>query len=310
IERLKKQKRVIKTQTSKLYTKLLRLMSNEKCEMAMITKPMKRSPDLFQQLWTRQIQAQLEDLRNTTPFQDDDVQEIEKFCGQFETREATTCQANGQKIRVNAVLDDASSASYISEEVAGVLGLSAPYEPVTVQVLNENIETFDTMPVDLILENSDGYSRSAGCVLKKIPIASKTQVTPLMPVSIPRLELLAAVLGLSMNPNRVGFIQSQTNLEQWQYIGTKDNPADMCSRGSKAAQLIDSVLWWRGSQFLQKTELEWQLKKIQSFPEEVKEAQLYTICDAQKKRFKEYEVIKNGKILPIRSSFSSHITSG
>ena len=65
-------------------------------------------------------------------------------------------KANGQKIRVNAVLDDASSASYISEEVAGVLGLSAPYEPVTVQVLNENIETFDTMPVDLILEHSDG----------------------------------------------------------------------------------------------------------------------------------------------------------
>ncbi|XP_028418888.1 uncharacterized protein LOC114544441 [Dendronephthya gigantea] len=65
-------------------------------------------------------------------------------------------KANGQKIRVNAVLDDASSASYISEEVAGVLGLSAPYEPVTVKVLNENIETFDTMPVDLVLESSDG----------------------------------------------------------------------------------------------------------------------------------------------------------
>lgn len=32
IEQLKKQKRVLKTQTSKLYTKLLRLMSDEKCE--------------------------------------------------------------------------------------------------------------------------------------------------------------------------------------------------------------------------------------------------------------------------------------
>ncbi|CAB4020873.1 Hypothetical predicted protein [Paramuricea clavata] len=62
--------------------------------------------------------------------------------------------------------------------------------------------------------------------------------------------------------NKVGFIQSQTNPEQWQYIGTRDNPAEMCSRGSKAAHLIDSVLWWRGSQFLPKTELEWQLKNI------------------------------------------------
>ncbi|CAB4020872.1 Nucleotide-binding oligomerization domain-containing 2 [Paramuricea clavata] len=50
----------------------------------------------------------------------------------------------------------ATLASKIVEEVAGVLGLSAPYEPVTVQVLNENIETFDTKSVDLILENSDG----------------------------------------------------------------------------------------------------------------------------------------------------------
>jgi uncharacterized membrane protein len=32
IERLKEQKRVVKTQTSKLYTKLLRLKPNEKCE--------------------------------------------------------------------------------------------------------------------------------------------------------------------------------------------------------------------------------------------------------------------------------------
>ena len=30
-------------------------------------------------------------------------------------------KANGQKIRVNAVLDDASSTSYVSEEVAGPL---------------------------------------------------------------------------------------------------------------------------------------------------------------------------------------------
>ena len=44
-------------------------------------------------------------------------------------------KANGQKIRVNAVLDDASSTSYVSEEVARALGVSVPYEPVTVQVL-------------------------------------------------------------------------------------------------------------------------------------------------------------------------------
>ena len=64
--------------------------------------------------------------------------------------------AKGKKIKVNAVLDDASTVSYVNEEVAGALGLSATYEKVTVNVLNENVETFDSMPVSLILESCDG----------------------------------------------------------------------------------------------------------------------------------------------------------
>ena len=63
--------------------------------------------------------------------------------------------AKGKKIKVNAVLDDASTVSYMNEEVAGALGLSGTYEKVTVNVLNENVETFDSMPVSLILESCD-----------------------------------------------------------------------------------------------------------------------------------------------------------
>ena len=63
--------------------------------------------------------------------------------------------AKGKQIKVNAVLDDASTVSYVNEEVAGALGLSATYEKVTVNVLNENVETFDSMPVSLILESCD-----------------------------------------------------------------------------------------------------------------------------------------------------------
>lgn len=54
--------------------------------------------------------------------------------------------ANGKKIKVNALLDDASSLSYVNEELAGVLGLSATYEQVTVDVLNDTVQTFDSMP--------------------------------------------------------------------------------------------------------------------------------------------------------------------
>ncbi len=44
----------------------------------------------------------------------------------------------------------------MNEEVAGALGLSVPYEPVIVQVLNDSVETFDSMPVDVSLESCDG----------------------------------------------------------------------------------------------------------------------------------------------------------
>ena len=60
-------------------------------------------------------------------------------------------KANGKKVKVNMVLDDTSSASYMNEEVAGVLGLSVPHEPVAVQVLKDKVETLDSMPVKLML---------------------------------------------------------------------------------------------------------------------------------------------------------------
>ena len=107
-----------------------------------------------------------------------------------------------------------------------------------------------------------------GCYGARI-IGSKTRVGPLTPMSTPRLELMAAILGLhltlsilaalnipiaqarfwsdSMNvlywirgkgkqyrpfvANRIGEIQRQSNPEQWHYVESKENPADLCSRG-------------------------------------------------------------------------------
>ena len=50
--------------------------------------------------------------------------------------------------------------SYISKDITGALGLSAPYEPVTVQVLNDSTETFDTMLVGSVLEEVMETSKS------------------------------------------------------------------------------------------------------------------------------------------------------
>ena len=54
------------------------------------------------------------------------------------------------------MLDDASTILHVNEEVAGVLGLFPTYEQVSVNVLNENVETFDSMPVNITLESCNG----------------------------------------------------------------------------------------------------------------------------------------------------------
>jgi len=43
--------------------------------------------------------------------------------------------------------------------------------------------------------------------------------------------------------NRVEQILNGTDASQWQYISTKDNPADIISRGIDAHELARSVMW-------------------------------------------------------------------
>ena len=119
-------------------------------------------------------------------------------------------------------------------------------------------------------------------------------------MTTPRLELMAAILGLhlmlsiltalnilitkghfwsdSMNvlywirgkgkqfrpfvANRIGEIQSQAKPEQWKYVKTKENPADLCSRGPHIRSLMESRLWWNGPDYLLQHESEWPKTKI------------------------------------------------
>ena len=61
-----------------------------------------------------------------------------------------------RRIKVNASLDEASTKTYLNADVAAELGLQGHPESVTVNVLNEQTETFETTPVEVDFESLDG----------------------------------------------------------------------------------------------------------------------------------------------------------
>ncbi|XP_055948217.1 uncharacterized protein LOC129981409 [Argiope bruennichi] len=129
---------------------------------------------------------------------------------------------------------------------------------------------------------------SAGEVKVKLS-ASKSRVSPIKQVTIPRLELCSAVLltklmqkvknALKMDitsvsyysdstivlswmrkesrdlktfvANRVATIQESTEMNQWHHVPSEQNPADVISRGLDPTRMQQSDLWWFGPTFLQ-----------------------------------------------------------
>lgn len=64
--------------------------------------------------------------------------------------------------------------------------------------------------------------------------------------------------------NRVIEINKNSDKESWHWVPSKDNPADLISRGVTADKLLDSTLWWAGPNWLSKQKGEWPIQKPKS----------------------------------------------
>lgn len=145
-------------------------------------------------------------------------------------------------------------------------------------------------------------------------IQAKTRVAPVKNMTIPRLELLAALIGTRLHNsvidslpahcmsyfwsdsttvlawirreeqwapfvrNRVTEIKQTTKSEQWNHVPGTHNPADLPSRGCSTKQLLETR-WWEGPDWLRQTENCWPEHEVR-YDEEliIKEKLKGTTC--------------------------------
>ena len=62
--------------------------------------------------------------------------------------------------------------------------------------------------------------------------------------------------------NRVGEIQSLTDPQQWRFVLTKENPADLVTRGLKVSELANCEERWNVPELLSNEESEWPINRV------------------------------------------------
>ncbi len=151
----------------------------------------------------------------------------------------------------------------------------------------------------IVTHYNDGSRPTARLLL------SKAKVAPLKKLTVPRLELVAATLAVSLVTcvartfsipladchcwvdsvnvlcwirndsralstfvgNRVAQIQRATLISNWRHVESHRNPADLPSRGALAASFASNSLWWNGPRFLTNEESPPDLPPVVSAPQ-------------------------------------------
>ena len=128
-------------------------------------------------------------------------------------------------------------------------------------------------------------------------VFAKTRLAPVKEITVPRLELMAILIGVrciqyvkeqlqvgiantylwSDSQVALGWINSEKSLPVFvknrvseirkhsdiimNYVSTKENPADVATKGATAKALYTDSLWWHGPEWLSKPSSEWDFPK-------------------------------------------------
>ncbi len=155
-------------------------------------------------------------------------------------------------------------------------------------------------------------------------VMARAKIAPMKRVTIPRLELMAAHIGVLLAKqvnkafklpqnfiyfwsdsrnvlcwlrtttknlkafvaNRVQIIHNNSKLANWKKVPTELNPADIASRGAMVEKLVDNSLWFDGPEFLRTQNWPEQENLVKS-PEAEEEIRIFFVKDGYDKKEKD-----------------------